>query len=124
MNFSDFKDNPQDLVGRNVLYQYGSINGSTIKELNTIVSVNKKGFIIEKHLEKTFSFDDGQEKKKLTGLSFSKCTLISLQERDEYIRIWKEYKNSKVLRTKIIEKLESISFAKLKEIEAIIDSKD
>lgn len=119
MEFNDFKDNPQELVGKTVLYEDGQTYWSTTnKRLCKIEKVLAKGFKISCEPAFTFRLDDGRNKKHTTGFT-SKCTLLTEEEAKELSLKWRRAKDERILREQMKAKVETMTYEQLLEMQKI-----
>jgi|LakMenEpi03Aug12_release.lakeMendotaPanAssembly.Ray.scaffolds.fasta_scaffold811120_3 hypothetical protein len=125
MKFSDFKDNPQDLVGKTVLYRSGqSYSERSISlSLRKIERVTKTGFAITHPATVLFSLIDGHQ-KGLNGRmdmgTISQCELLTDDEANEYRRKWKRQKEEKMLREEMLAKFNTLTYDQLLKFKELI----
>jgi hypothetical protein len=78
-DFKDFKDNPEKLIGRKVLYKWVenwiTLKGENFKEVIEELSHNGSCFKISNHPNRIFTVKDGLE-AGLDILGMNKCILI------------------------------------------------
>lgn len=123
MDFKDFIDNPNGLLGKNVLYEYG-MSYSTKRSflLVSIVKVTKTGFRIFGMPDSLFSLIDGRQ-KWLTGrmdmATVSQCRLLTIEEHEQIKEKWARDKEENSLRERMKIKFESMSFEQLKKMELL-----
>lgn len=124
MDFTDFKDNPLGLIGKLVLHESGYTYSSSNlhKKICRIESVLAKGFKISCHPDEIFRLDNGLQ-KGLTDRSsmsiISKCTLLTEEEAKELSLNWKRAKEERELRKRMKEKVESMTYEQLLEMEKL-----
>ena len=119
MEFNDFKDNPQDLVGKTVLYEDGHTYWSvTNKRFCKIEKVLAKGFKISCEPDLIFRLDDGYSKQHTVGF-VSKCTLLTEEEVKELSLKWSRAKEERVLREQMKAKVETMTYEQLLEMQKI-----
>ncbi len=126
MNFTDFRDNPTELIGKLVLYSSGmSYSSSLSGSIKTIDKITKTGFRITDKPDALFSFIDGYQ-KGLTGRqnmgTISQCKLITEQESIEIKNNWAMKKKVNEMRKEIGDKLMSLTFEQLQDILKIINT--
>ncbi len=126
MDFKDFINNPQDLVGKTVLYESGTTYSSNIYRcLTTITKVTKTGFRItlESATSTLFSLADGNA-KGLTGRQnmarISRCILLTDNQENEYRIKWRDAKIKKALIDEIKSKIESLDIDSLRSIKLLL----
>ena len=122
MKFSDF-ENPQDLVGKTVLYESGqTYSEHRRKSIVKIEKVTNTGFRVSTMPDTMFSLIDGTQ-KGLTGRinmgTISECKLITDEQANELRQQWRRIREEKELREKIQEKLKTMSLEKLQLIDLI-----
>jgi hypothetical protein len=124
MKFTDFESNPQELVGKLVLYESGGIHGGTTRKITKITKVTKTAFKIEGEKESIFSLINGH-KKGLTGRMnwgvVSDCTLITEEEAESLRKKWAENKEKKALLADVTEKLKTATLTQLQGISKILN---
>lgn len=123
MNFKDFEKNPQELVGKTVLYESGmSYSYKRNRSLIKIEKVTKTGFRLFTMPDTLFSLIDGSQ-KGLNGRAdmaiISKCKLITDEEANKLRKQWKRNKIERELREKMQEKLKTMTFEQLKKMELL-----
>lgn len=123
MEFKDFKNNYEELIGKTVLYESGqSYSDKRGRSLTTIKKVTKTGFRLFSMPDALFSFIDGSQ-KGLTGRMYmgaiSKCRLVTDDEANELREQWKRNKEERALREKMQEKLKTMTFEQLKKMELL-----
>lgn len=124
MNFKDFKNNPQDLVGKRVLYESGqSYSESRSRSITKIEKVTKNGFRLFAMPDSLFSLNDGSQ-KGLTGRmnmgTVSQCTLITDEEAAVYIETWKRNREEKALREEMKAKFDTFTFEQLVKMKELL----
>lgn len=121
MEFKDFENNPEELIGKTVLYEYGSFN-NTRRSLINIEKVTKTGFKIFKMPDTIFSLINGSQ-KGLTGRmnigTISQCKLVTEEESNQLKKQWESNKEEKSLREKMKVKFETMTFEQLKKMELL-----
>jgi len=123
MEFKDFENNTQELVGKTVLYESGmSYSDNKRRSLMKIEKVTKTGFRLFTMPDKTFSLIDGSQ-KGLTGRMnmgiISQCKLVTDEEANQLREQWKRNKEEKALREKMKAKLETMSFEQLQKMDLL-----
>jgi hypothetical protein len=122
ISFRDFKNNPSGLLGQFVLYESGTSYGGVSRYIKKIEKVTKTGFRITENPLDLFSFIDGYQ-KGLNGRmhigTVSKCKLITPEYADFLRSEWKKAKETRGLREQMMEKLKTMTFEQLKQIESI-----
>jgi len=123
MEFKDFKDNTQELVGKTVLYESGmSYSDNRRCSLLKIEKVTKTGFSLSSMPDKKFNLIDGSQ-KGLTGrmdmATVSQCRLLTDEEANQLREQWKRNEEEKALRGKMKVKLETMSFEQLQKMELL-----
>jgi len=123
MEFKDFENNPQELIGKTVLYESGmSFSDKRTRSLMKIEKVTKTGFKLFAMPDKMFSLINGS-RKGLTGRenmgTISKCKLLTDEEANQLREKWKQNKEVKELREKMKVKLETMSFEQLQKMELL-----
>lgn len=123
MEFKDFANNPQELVGKYVLCEIGStwsLNNN--KSIRKIEKVSRNWFKITDLNDAIFNLINGS-RKGLNGRmnmgAISKCTLITEEQANELKLQWKQKREEKELRERMKMKLESMNFEQLKQMELI-----
>ncbi len=124
MNFKDFENNPQDLVGKRVLYESGmSYSDSKRRSITKIEKVTKTGFRLFAMPDSLFSLNDGSQ-KGLTGRmnmgTVSQCTLITEEEAAAYIEKWKRNREEKALREEMKAKFDTFTFEQLVKMKELL----
>jgi hypothetical protein len=120
MEFKDFENNPQELIGKTVLYESG-MSYSVIKgrSLMKIEKVTKTGFRLFTMPHIMFSLIDGSQ-KGLTGRmsmgTISRCQLVTEEEANQLREQWKRNKEEKALREKMKIKFETMTFEQLQKM--------
>ena len=123
MEFLDFKENPQDLVGKTVLYE----SGKTYRKhkslyLVKIVKVTKTGFRLDSMPDFLFSLIDGRQKglnDRMDIGTISRCSLVTDKEADELRETWGIAKKERALREKMQEKLKTMTLEQLQKMELL-----
>lgn len=123
MEFLDFKENPQDLVGKTVLYESGKTY-SKHKNLCLvkIVKVTKTGFRLDSMPDFLFSLIDGRQKglnDRMYIGTISRCSLVTDEEADELRETWGIAKKERALREKMQEKLKTMTLEQLQKMELL-----
>ena len=123
MEFKDFENNPQELIGKTVLYESGmSYSDNKRRSLMKIEKVTKTSFRLFTMPDTMFSLIDGSQ-KGLTGRmnmgTISQCKLVTDEEANQLREQWKRNKEEKALREKMKAKLETMSFEQLQKMELI-----
>lgn len=123
MEFKDFQNNTQELIGKTVLYESGMYySDSKIRSLIKIDKVTKAGFKLFTMPDKIFSLIDGRQ-KGLTGKSnmgtISRCKLVTDEEANQLKEQWKRNKDEMVLREKMKVKFVNMTFEQLQKMELI-----
>lgn len=123
MEFKDFENNYEELIGKTVLYESGqSYSDKRSRSLIKIEKVTKTGFRLFSMPDALFSFIDGSQ-KGLTGRMYmgtiSKCRLVTDDEANQIREQWKRNKEERVLREKMQEKLKTMTFEQLKKMELL-----
>jgi hypothetical protein len=123
MEFKDFKDNTQELVGKTVLYESGmSYFDNRRRSLLKIEKVTKTGFSLSSMPDKKFNLIDGSQKgltSRMDMATVSQCRLLTDEEADQLREQWKRNKEEKALREKMKVKLETMSFEQLQKMELL-----
>ncbi len=119
MEFSDFKKNPKDLIGKTVLHITNSKN--SIKKISRIT---KTTFEIEGVDETKFNIVNG--KAKLGGgrqnwMTMNKCELLTPTEEQTLLEEWKVKKRIKQIKETLLQKIDSLSIEQLEMIFKIIE---
>ena len=123
MEFKDFENNYEELIGKTVLYESGqSYSDKRSRALIKIEKVTKTGFRLFSMPDALFSFIDGSQ-KGLTGRmhmgTISKCRLVTDDEANQLREQWKRNKEERALREKMQEKLKTMTFEQLKKMELL-----
>ena len=123
MNFEDFKDKPQELLGKMVLHESGfSYSEKLTKKLCKIQKVLATGFRISGNPDSMFRLNDGYQ-KGLTGRGsigvISRCTLLTEEEAKELADKWKRDKEERELRQKMKEKVDTMTYEQLLKMEVL-----
>lgn len=132
MKWSDFKDNPQDLIGKTVLRTYGSNFVGYSYAIGKIDAVNKETFTttIDQHKPKSerikYRLSNGGERAQRTLYSTGndECTLITEQEADNYRAAWKLKREAKEMSDRLkaaMKNSEKLTHTVLKKLCAILD---
>jgi hypothetical protein len=125
MEFKDFKNNPQELVGKYVLYESGMSYSEQIRRsIVQIGKVTKTGFRLNaiSMQDMLFSLADGWQKglnSKMDMGTISRCTLLTDEEAENTINQWRIKKEEKALRDRMKTKLESMTFEQLQKMELL-----
>lgn len=109
MNWSDFKDNPQDLIGKIVLRSYGSNTGGESQQITTIDSVKKETFTINADAHKPsadrnkYRLSNGTERvqRGLWSGLYNDCKLITEEEATQYRTKWKQNRERREMETRL-----------------------
>ena len=119
MEFKDFKDNPQELLGKMVLYESGhSYSEKLSKKLCKIEKVLATGFKISCEPNSIFRLDDGYKKGHTVGF-ISKCTLITHTEAMELSQKWNRIKEERELRERMKAKVNTMTYEQLLKMEEL-----
>ena len=123
MEFKDFENNPQELIGKTVLYISGmSYSDNKRRSLIKIEKVTKTGFRLFTMPDTMFSLIDGSQ-KGLTGRmnmgTISRCQLVTDEEANQLREQWKRNKEEKTLREKMKVKFETMTFEQLQKMELL-----
>jgi hypothetical protein len=123
MEFKDFENNTQELIGKTVLYESGmSYSDNKRRSLMKIEKVTKTGFRLFTMPNTMFSLIDGSQ-KGLTGRmnmgTISQCKLVTDEEVNQLREQWRRNKEEKALREKMKVKLETMSFEQLQKMELL-----
>lgn len=119
MEFKDFKDNPQELVGKLVLYESGQTYWPTLgKKVCKIEKVLATGFKISCEPDSIFRLDDGNKKGHTVGF-VSKCTLITQTEAMELTLKWNRIKEERELRERMKAKVNTMTYEQLLKMEEL-----
>jgi hypothetical protein len=127
MNFFDFKDNPQELVGELVLFETGSSTHGTSRSIATIVKVvtgAKHNYFKIKGCDSQFHISNGNERGKNGRLNWGRiceCKLLTLQEADALRLQWKKNREIKAMRKRLLESIDKIPDSTLEQIIALLD---
>jgi hypothetical protein len=120
MEFKDFESNPQELVGKTVLYETGQSYSDNRKfSLFKIEKVTKTGFRVFSKPDVLFSLIDGSQKglNGVASMSFiSKCKLVTDEEANNLREQWKRNKEEVALRMKMQEKLKTMTLEQLQKM--------
>ncbi len=123
MEFLDFKENPQDLVGKTVLYESGkTYSKHKSLYLVKIVKVTKTGFRLDSMPDFLFSLIDGRQKglnDRMDIGTISRCSLVTDEEADELRETWGIAKKERALREKMQEKLKTMTLEQLQKMELL-----
>lgn len=123
MEFKDFENKYEELVGKTVLYESGqSYSNNRRRSLNKIERVTKTGFRISSLPDALFSFVDGSQKglnDRMYMGTISKCKLLTDEEADEIRQQWKRNREERALREKMQEKLKTMSFEQLQKMDLL-----
>ena len=129
MEFKDFKNNYEELIGKTVLYESGqSYSEKRSRSLIKIEKVTKTGFRLFSMPDALFSFIDGSQKGLtgrigLTGRMYmgtiSKCRLVTDEEANQIREQWKRNKEERALRDKMTEKVKTMSFEQLQKMDLL-----
>lgn len=118
MEFKDFKNNPQNLLGKTVIYESGHTYSNKIsKSLHKIEKITKTGFRISAYSDALFSLIDGYQKGlngRMDMSIISRCKLVTDEEANQLKNKWKLDKEERLLREKMQEKLKAMSLDQLK----------
>lgn len=115
-NFSDYTENPQELVGKLVLHESGaSYSSQRSKQITTIEKVTKIAFKIKSLPETNFNLIDGRKKGTSLG-EISECELISEEEADTFRKLWFRNRKSREMREAITKLLPDTDYEKLIEV--------
>lgn len=123
MDFPDFAENPQELVGKIVLYEHGFSYGNVSRSLIRIESVTKTGFKLSGKPDKSFNLINGNEKRsngKMDGGLISNCQLMTEEDAIKLSKEWKQKREEKALSEEIKQKIETITFEQLQQIKSLI----
>ena len=119
MEFKDFKNNPQELLGKLVLYESGQTYWPALnKRICKIDKVLAKGFKISCEPTYTFNFEDGNKKGHTVGF-VSKCTLITHTEAMELSQKWDRSKEERELRQRMKAKVDTMTYEQLLKMEEL-----
>lgn len=124
MVFKDFENNPQDLVGKTVLYEGGmSYSDQRNRSLIKITKVTKTGFRLETTQDRLFSLSDGEQKGlhgRMNMGVISRCTLLTEDEVNVYRKTWKRNREMKTLKEEMKIKFETLTFEQLEKFRDLI----
>lgn len=123
MEFKDFENNYDELVGKTVLYEIGQTYSDKRNWLLLrIDKVTKAGFKLFSMPNALFSFRDGSQ-KGLTARAhmstISQCRLVTEEEADELRRQWAQNKRERELREKMQEKLKTMTYEQLQKMDLL-----
>ena len=123
MEFKDFENNYEELIGKTVLYESGlSYSEKRSRSLIKIEKVTKTGFRLFSMPDALFSLIDGSQ-KGLTGRMYmgtiSKCRLVTDEEANQLREQWKRNKEERALRDKMTEKVKTMSFEQLQKMDLL-----
>lgn len=123
MEFKDFENNYEELIGKTVLYERGqSYSEKKSRSLIKIEKVTKTGFRLFSMPDALFSFIDGSQ-KGLKGRMYmgtiSKCRLVTDEEANQLREQWKRKKEEYALRNKMIEKVKTMTFEQLQKMDLL-----
>lgn len=123
MNFKDFENNLQDLVGKTVLYESGfSYSNSKSLTLLKIEKVTKTGFRLFTMPDKLFGFDGWQ--KGLNSImdmaTISRCELVTEDKANVLRETWMRNKEEMQLREKVKQDIHTCTFEQLQKINQIL----
>jgi len=123
MEFKDFENNTQELIGKTVLYESGmSYSDNKRRSLMKIEKVTKMGFRLFTMPDTMFSLIDGRQKGfngRMNMGTISQCKLVTDEEANQLREQWERNKEKKALREKMKVKLETMSFEQLKKMELL-----
>jgi len=123
MEFRDFDNNRQDLIGKTVVYESGqSYSDRRNRSLIKINKITKTGFRLSTMPNALFSFVDGSQKGlggKMDMGTISQCKLVTDEEANNIREQWKRNKEEKALREKMKLKLETMTFDQLQKMELL-----
>lgn len=123
MEFKDFQNNPQELIGKTVLYKNGkSYSDKYALSLHKIEKVTKTAFKISLMPDALFNFVNGSQKGlsgRMDMATISKCRLVSDEEANELRIQWKRNKEEKALREKMEVKFKTMTFEQLQKMELL-----
>jgi hypothetical protein len=124
MNFKDFKDNPQDLIGKFVLYESGiSYSNNNKRSLIKIQKVTKTGFKLYLMPDHLFNLYDGSQKGlggRMNMAIISQCTLLTDEEVNNYRETWRKNKEEKTLREEMKLKFDAFTFEDLLKMKRLL----
>ena len=126
---SEFKENPEELLGQSVLITSHSI-GYKNHEISRINKITKTGFRVEFYPDKMYSLIDGSIKRahsRMNTGSGETCTVISEEEAEELKKKWETHKIKQEKVTFVIENItrqsvNKIGWTKLEAIYNILKS--
>ena len=123
MEFKDFENNIQELVGKTVLYESGmSFEDNKRRSLIKIEKVTKLGFRLFTMPDKMFSLINGSQKGlagRMNVGTISHCQLVTDEEANELREQWRKNKEEKALREKMKVKFETMTFEQLQKMELL-----
>ena len=123
MEFKDFESNPNELIGKWVVYESGfGYSEDRSKSLRKIESVTKTGFRLSSMPDVLFNLIDGRQKGlngRMNISVISKCKLVTDEEANQIREQWKLNKEERALREKMLEKVKTMSFEQLKQMELL-----
>jgi len=122
MKLIDFKNNPQELIGKTVIYESGMTHSEyRRRSLMKIIKVTKTGFKLFSMPDTLFNFDGSEKGLNIPSRMaiISKCELVTEEEADILRAEWKQQKQVKQLREKMKAKLETMTFEQLKKMELL-----
>jgi len=125
MEFKDFENDYQKLLGLSVLYECGmSYDKKLSQYIKQIEKVTKRGFRITTLPNILFSFSgndrSGYMKGRMGMGRISHCRLISEDERRELALSWTEEKAAKLIREDLFIKINTLTLKQLQQIQDII----
>lgn len=128
MKFSDFKDNPQDLLGKLVLVEQGdSYSKARSLTISSITKVTKTGFRIAEDNDSLYSLNDGWKKglhSKWDMAVINRCELITEEQATKYRERWAIMAEIKALRTSITDSIALLTIEQLRQVQNIINQKN
>jgi hypothetical protein len=124
---TEFKDfTPDDLVGKRVMYEYGSTFSTKNRfAITTITKVTKTGFRTKRNPKLLFSFDGHQ--KGLNGrmgmATISRCVLLTEDEAKQIINQWERNIATIKLKEAIISLMDNdhIGYQRLSAIKGMLE---
>lgn len=123
MEFKDFSDNPQELVGKTVLYESGfTYSEKRDRYLVKIEKVTKTGFKITSFPYYLFSLTEGYRKglnRRADIGTISRCTLVTDEEADQLREEWMRKREINSLRKKMADKLATMTYDQLIKMEQL-----
>jgi hypothetical protein len=123
MDFKDFANNPQELVGKTVLYVRGfSYSENKSRTLLKIEKVTKTGFRLCTMPHAMFSLFDGMQKGlggKMSMGTISRCELVTEDEAHQLRAQWKRNQETRVLREQMKIKLDTMTLEQLQKMELL-----